>query len=509
METKNEVLCCYAHEDQKFLHELRKHLKVLERRGLITQWSAIDIGPGENWSEEINKHLNTAKFILLLISADFIESDYCYSIMTRAMQRHEDGDARVIPIILRPISWEGTPFAQLPALPKDAKPVISWEHQDDAFAYITNHIRAVLEGSDRAQEVSTEEQHKQSRVSEMDLSSQPDLLPRPAPRVSRRYAVMALVGLGLVATGGVYLISSRSTLGIQTLTGRILYHTVSPNFVVNNVIWSPNGDYLATVDGDHTVSVLDATNGTRLITYRKHSKNVNAAVWSPNGKEIASASSDGTVQIWNAKSGNTRLVYQAPASVWIVDWSPNGKYVASAGASKTTQVWDADTGKLVTTCQGLTDGIWATAWSHDGKRIASGYTDGTVQICSAADGHQLLTYHGQFGDIYEVMWSHHHDTILSASKDHTVHVWNATNGTLHLAYSGHSASVRAAEWSPDDTFIVSGDTLHVIQIWDATTGKTLYTCRGHTDEVGSVTWSPNGKQIASGSNDGTIRIWDV
>ena len=113
-----EIFCCYAREDQSLLLKLRAHLAFLERAGSLNVWYDQDISPGADWEKEINKHLNTAHIILLLISTDFITSEYCYSKeMMRAMERHESGEAHVIPILLRPSIWQESPFAKLQVLP--------------------------------------------------------------------------------------------------------------------------------------------------------------------------------------------------------------------------------------------------------------------------------------------------------------------------------------------------------------------------------------------------------
>src|SRR5260370_35842881 len=97
---------------------LVKHLSVLKRQGIIDIWHDRNISAGTEWEREIDKHLNTAQIILLLISPDFMDSDYCYGIeMKRAMERYEQGKSRVIPIILRPAYWQKTPFGNLQALP--------------------------------------------------------------------------------------------------------------------------------------------------------------------------------------------------------------------------------------------------------------------------------------------------------------------------------------------------------------------------------------------------------
>jgi len=141
-----EVFISYAHEDQAFRKELDKHLSNLKRQQLISAWYDGDIMPGTEWQPQIMHHLQTDQIILLLISADFMASDFCYSIeMTQAMDRHRANQARVIPIILRPTDWKGAPFAGLKVLPKDGKPVTRWPTHDDAFANVVEGIRAAIE----------------------------------------------------------------------------------------------------------------------------------------------------------------------------------------------------------------------------------------------------------------------------------------------------------------------------------------------------------------------------
>lgn len=140
------VFYAYAREDEYLRDELGRHLKMLERRGLIKNWHDRKIGPGTEWSDQIDTHLNTAQIILPLISADFIDSDYCFEIeMKRAMELHEAGQARVIPVILRPCDWKDAPFAKLQALPRDAAPVTTWGNQDEAFLSVVDGIRMVLD----------------------------------------------------------------------------------------------------------------------------------------------------------------------------------------------------------------------------------------------------------------------------------------------------------------------------------------------------------------------------
>jgi hypothetical protein len=97
-----EIFISYAREDEAWRNELAKHLKSLEWQGVIKAWHDRKITAGEEWKSAIDSHLESAKIILLLISADFLASDYCYDIeLQRALERHESKEARVIPVILR------------------------------------------------------------------------------------------------------------------------------------------------------------------------------------------------------------------------------------------------------------------------------------------------------------------------------------------------------------------------------------------------------------------------
>jgi internalin A len=138
------LLYSYAHEDERYKDVLETHLKILQRQGTISTWSDREIGAGENWREEIMNELARADIILLLISSDFLASDFCYDVeMKRAMERDTNKEARVIPVIVRDCIWTKAPFAKLQALPKDGRPVKSWPDKDKAW-------RNVAEGIEKA-----------------------------------------------------------------------------------------------------------------------------------------------------------------------------------------------------------------------------------------------------------------------------------------------------------------------------------------------------------------------
>jgi WD40 repeat protein/GTPase SAR1 family protein/predicted MPP superfamily phosphohydrolase len=141
-----EVFISYSHRDEALREELGKHLSALRRENVIGFWHDRMIGAGAEWRDEIDRHLERAGIILLLVSPDFIASEYCYDIETkRALERHAAGEAVVIPVVLRPVDWMNTPLAELQSLPRDNRAVTLWENRDAAFVEIANGIRQAVE----------------------------------------------------------------------------------------------------------------------------------------------------------------------------------------------------------------------------------------------------------------------------------------------------------------------------------------------------------------------------
>lgn len=139
------VFFSYSHKDEGLRDRLEVHLSMLKRQDAIEAWHDRRIKIGDELKGAIDKELERADIILLLVSPDFLASDYCYDVeMNRAMERHHSTEARVIPIILRPCDWHSAPFGKLLAAPKDGKPVTSWPDLDEAFLDIVRAIRAAL-----------------------------------------------------------------------------------------------------------------------------------------------------------------------------------------------------------------------------------------------------------------------------------------------------------------------------------------------------------------------------
>jgi hypothetical protein len=142
------VFFSYSHDDETFRDQLEKHLAMLKHQGFIESWHDRRISAGSSFDEAIDRELDAANIILLLVSSSFLASAYCYSReMVRAMERHAAGIARVVPVIVRPCDWHSAPFGKLLAVPKDGKAITTWPNYDEAYVDVAQQIRGIVEQS--------------------------------------------------------------------------------------------------------------------------------------------------------------------------------------------------------------------------------------------------------------------------------------------------------------------------------------------------------------------------
>jgi len=154
-------------------------LRFLKRQGFIQEWHDRKITAGQEWRGAIDQHLEESNIILLLISPSFLRSDYCYDVeMKRALEKHEAGEARVIPIIVRPVDLIGAPFSKLQALPEGAKPITRWSNRDQGWKNVASSIR-------KACEEMAEQARQQKLAEEEDPRQREEQLDRPPSSLTR------------------------------------------------------------------------------------------------------------------------------------------------------------------------------------------------------------------------------------------------------------------------------------------------------------------------------------
>src|SRR6266700_4063882 len=358
----SQLFYSYAREDEPLRKVLEKQLSTLKRQGFISSWSDSDIQPCQDKTGEIEKHLETADIILLLISQYFMDSDYCYSVeMKRAIERHERGEAKVIPVILRPVYWQKSPFAKLQALPTNAKPVTGsgWHGLDEAFFDVAEGIRKAIE--------KLEEQS-------------PHILSTTQTLEGHTEAVSSIA----ISPDGQTLISGGddNTIKMWNLyTGQLL-HTFEGHIEdVSTVAISPDGQMLVSGSWDRTIKIWDLYAIQLLDTLRGHLRYVLSTAISPNGQILASGSQDTTINLWDLHTGELlRTLMGHSESVYSIVFSPDGKTLVSGSGDNTVKVWNLQTGQVLRTLTEYTDEVRSVAFSPTGQAFAIGGYDGTIKI---------------------------------------------------------------------------------------------------------------------------------
>ncbi|KAL2885559.1 Vegetative incompatibility protein HET-E-1 [Ceratocystis lukuohia] len=247
-----------------------------------------------------------------------------------------------------------------------------------------------------------------------------------------------------------------------------------------------------------------------LRTLEGHDDCVNSVVFSNDGQRLASGSSDSTVKIWDATSGACLGTLEGHGdAVSSVVFSNDGQRLASGSWDFKVKIWDATSGACLQTLEGHSGSVYSVAFSNDGQRLASGSEDSTVKIWDATSGACLQTLEGHSGSVYSVAFSNDGQRLVSRSSDSTVNIWDATSGACLQTLEGHSYSVNSVVFSNDGQRLASGSSDFTIKIWDATSGACLQTLEGHSDSVYSVVFTSDGQRLVSRSSDSTVNIWDA
>jgi hypothetical protein len=145
--TKVKLVYSYAREDEKLRDKLQVRLEPLQQEGKLDQWYDRHTLAGTPWHEMIQKRMREADIIVLLISDDFMASKYVQDHeLPLALERHESGEALVIPVLVRPTSfWEHSMLAKIEALPRDGKPVTTWENEDEAWSDVARGLKNAVD----------------------------------------------------------------------------------------------------------------------------------------------------------------------------------------------------------------------------------------------------------------------------------------------------------------------------------------------------------------------------
>jgi hypothetical protein len=134
----------YSRKDAEWCDRLNAHLQGLSK--LLEQaWYDRKMRPGDDWNQEITEHLDAADIIVLLVSSNYFGSVFCGLELERAMERHQKGEAAVIPVMLRQYNISEAAFARLNTCPPADQPIDSsaWADKELALKTVSEAIERV------------------------------------------------------------------------------------------------------------------------------------------------------------------------------------------------------------------------------------------------------------------------------------------------------------------------------------------------------------------------------
>lgn len=145
-----EVFISYAHDNLDEREELIKHLTVLKRQGLISNWSDKKLIGGEIWDKVIKKKLDDADIVLFLVSSEFLASDYINNVeVEETIKKYHENTVQVFPIILNNCMWEQTKLNSFQAVPSDKgrlKPISEWADKNKAYYTVSIELMKSIKG---------------------------------------------------------------------------------------------------------------------------------------------------------------------------------------------------------------------------------------------------------------------------------------------------------------------------------------------------------------------------
>ncbi|MBW4660396.1 MAG: TIR domain-containing protein [Drouetiella hepatica Uher 2000/2452] len=519
-----KIFYSYSRKDLDMRNTLEDHLAALRKANKIQTWHDLELEAGTEWEPAILNKLDTADIILLLVSHNFIASEYCFGTeLKRAIARHDEGTARVIPIILRPCDWNQpyVPFSKLNVLPTHAEPITSWADQDAAFTIVAQRIRETVQSLTKALE--EREVQKNSELEKVQLRGQQSLqtynedLSLDENQVDQISLEQILSSLELKDIDQ-ELVSNSS----KEITDFSPTRKEKPKDQTRNV--SSRKKVSSSEEQDEAVEFANKvyTRKTRKSLSEIQEAIVRGAWDNHSYKDIANNCKSNPIslesvgkRLWdilteslgeNVNKSNLRAIVKRHLQknrTPIVE-DRDRKYINGIAS---TQICE-----YVNTLSGHSGWVNSIAVSSS-RQIISGSQDETIKIWDLDTAKYLRDLGNRFfkgghsNRVNSVAISPDSRVLASASEDGTVIVWNL--GTYSKMYQlRHQGAVRCITISPDNQFLASGCSNHKIYIWNLVAGEESKKFI-ERDAIKALIFSPDGQTLIGATEDKIVKTWTI
>ena len=242
---------------------------------------------------------------------------------------------------------------------------------------------------------------------------------------------------------------------------------------VCSIMYSPQGDRLASGSNDHTVREWSRESAKCLQVFRGHNSGVTSVAYAPDGDKLASASHDKTIRVWSISSGECLHLFEEHTSiVWSVAFAPHEDMLASVSADGTVRLWSTESGKCQQVIDSETSSVKTVAYAPREAMLAYGGLDGIVRVLSTESGVCLQVFEGHTKAVLSIAYSPQGDKLASGSADGAVRLWSITSGDCLQVFEEcmFPYLYASVKYSPHGDKLLSTATTGLVKEWSIVTG---------------------------------------
>jgi WD40 repeat protein/energy-coupling factor transporter ATP-binding protein EcfA2 len=310
---------------------------------------------------------------------------------------------------------------------------------------------------------------------------------------------------------------------LEADTGKTLRVLDGHKSQVHLMVFSPDGQSIATEAGDQTGKVWEVSSGKVILPLEGLIGAYAAIAFSPDGQRIAAESGERDASVWDVKSGRVLYRVSHNSAIRMVNFSPDGELLVTASSDRTVGVWNTKDGTPIARLQGHNNDAIAAKFNQKGTHLVTASLDGTARIYATGKWDKALetVRHSSGSAIYDVRISPNESKFLTASDDRTARIWDFSG--RQLQNMAHNGPVTTAAFTSDGRHVVTasgadrenrnagndrgirGD--NMARVWEVQTGRQIAQLRGHTGAITSLAVAPTGQYAVTGSKDNTVRSW--